>query len=99
MKKVLWHVLCLLIAEMAAIQTCSLGMVFQSKGREVQALDGIDLEVVQGTVFGFLGPNGAGKTTTMHILLGFVQQTEGEAYIFGESVRDSIARQANACIR
>ena len=68
-------------------------MVFQSKGREVQALAGIDLEVLEGTVFGFLGPNGAGKTTTMHILLGFLEPTDGEAYIFGRNVKASIARQ------
>jgi ABC-2 type transport system ATP-binding protein len=68
-------------------------MVYQAKGREVQALGGIDLEVLEGTVFGFLGPNGAGKTTTMHILLGFLEQTEGEAFVFGENIRKSIARQ------
>ncbi|NLM70323.1 MAG: ATP-binding cassette domain-containing protein, partial [Firmicutes bacterium] len=34
------------------------------------ALDGIDLEVNQGEVYGFIGPNGAGKTTTIRILLG-----------------------------
>ena len=35
---------------------------------DVQALDGVDLEVEQGTVFGLLGPNGAGKTTAVRIL-------------------------------
>jgi len=37
------------------------------------ALNGLDLEVSTGEVFGFLGPNGAGKTTTMNVLLGFVR--------------------------
>jgi ABC-2 type transport system ATP-binding protein len=57
------------------------------------ALNGLDLEVVSGEVFGFLGPNGAGKTTTMNVLLGFVQPTSGGASLFGIDVRQPIARQ------
>jgi ABC-2 type transport system ATP-binding protein len=57
------------------------------------ALNGLDLEVVSGEVFGFLGPNGAGKTTTMNVLLGFVQPTSGAASLFGIDVRQPIARQ------
>jgi ABC-2 type transport system ATP-binding protein len=57
------------------------------------AVDGLNLEVRPGEVFGFLGPNGAGKTTTMNVLLGFVNATSGAAYIFGVNVRDPIARQ------
>src|ERR1700761_4747418 len=57
------------------------------------ALAGLDLEVRAGEVFGFLGPNGAGKTTTMNVLLGFVQPTSGGASLFGDSVRQPIARQ------
>jgi ABC-2 type transport system ATP-binding protein len=58
-----------------------------------QAVKGLNLSVGQGEVFGFLGPNGAGKTTTMNVLLGFVPPTAGEAFIFGVSVREPIARQ------
>jgi ABC-2 type transport system ATP-binding protein len=47
------------------------------------ALDGIDLDVGPGTVFGLLGPNGAGKTTLVKILLGLVRGWEGEATVFG----------------
>lgn len=47
------------------------------------ALDGIDLEVNQGEVYGFIGPNGAGKTTTIRILLGILKATSGTATIFG----------------
>jgi ABC-2 type transport system ATP-binding protein len=57
------------------------------------ALQGLDLEVGAGEVFGFLGPNGAGKTTTMNVLLGFIPPTGGTASLFGIDVRQPIARQ------
>jgi ABC-2 type transport system ATP-binding protein len=57
------------------------------------ALQGLDLTVQAGEVFGFLGPNGAGKTTTMNVLLGFVPATSGTASLFGIDVRQPIARQ------
>ena len=57
------------------------------------ALNGLDLEVRAGEVFGFLGPNGAGKTTTMNVLLGFIPPTSGTASLFGIDVRQPIARQ------
>lgn len=57
------------------------------------AVDGLNLRVQAGEVFGFLGPNGAGKTTTMNVLLGFVNATSGSASIFGVDVRQPIARQ------
>ena len=50
------------------------------------ALDGIDLAVPQGSVFGFLGPNGAGKTTALRILTGLARPTAGEARILGVNV-------------
>jgi len=57
------------------------------------ALKGLDLSVQQGEVFGFLGPNGAGKTTTMNVLLGFLQPSSGNAYLFDVDVREPVARQ------
>jgi ABC-2 type transport system ATP-binding protein len=57
------------------------------------AVDGLNLTVNSGEVFGFLGPNGAGKTTTMNVLLGFLHPTSGSAYIFGVSTDKPIARQ------
>jgi ABC-type multidrug transport system ATPase subunit len=51
---------------------------------QVRAVDGIDLEVREGDVYGFLGANGSGKTTTVRMLLGLVLATEGEARLFGE---------------
>ena len=59
----------------AAIEARGLRKVYRSGlgGRSVEALDGIDLRVEPGEVFGLLGPNGAGKTTTVKILLGLTR--------------------------
>jgi ABC-2 type transport system ATP-binding protein len=48
------------------------------------ALDGIDIEVEQGEIYGFIGPNGAGKSTTIRVLLGILKATEGQATVFGK---------------
>jgi len=77
----------------AAVEIRDLAVVFTSGRHTVRALDGISLSVPAGRVFGFLGPNGAGKTTTMHVLLGFVAATSGEARLFGQDVREAIARR------
>jgi ABC-2 type transport system ATP-binding protein len=50
------------------------------------AVDGLDLRVPQGSVFGFLGPNGSGKTTTIRMLLGLISPSSGGAELFGERV-------------
>jgi ABC-2 type transport system ATP-binding protein len=73
-----------------------LRVVFPSReirGQDKLAVDGLNLQIRAGEVFGFLGPNGAGKTTTMNVLLGFVNATSGSASIFGVDVRQPIARQ------
>jgi ABC-2 type transport system ATP-binding protein len=80
----------------AILQTQKLRVEYRS--RELRqpvkvALQGLDLEVRAGEVFGFLGPNGAGKTTTMNVLLGFIPPTSGTASLFGIDVRQPIARQ------
>jgi ABC-2 type transport system ATP-binding protein len=54
-------------------------------GRRV--VDGIDLAVAPGEVFGLVGPNGAGKTTTIRMLLGLTRPDEGEVHVLGHSVR------------
>lgn len=79
--------------DVAALSFENLGVRFLSRQGEVVALDGLSLVVPAGTIFGFLGPNGAGKTTAIHVLLGFLQATSGDAFVFGCSVREPIARQ------
>ncbi len=51
---------------------------------KVRAVDGIDLEVRAGDVYGFLGANGSGKTTTVRMLLGLVLPTGGEVHLLGD---------------
>lgn len=52
-----------------------------------KVLDGVDLEVKKGEVFGFLGPNGAGKTTTIRVILNVLHPSEGTVKVFGISSR------------
>src|SRR3982751_5260122 len=63
------------------------GIVVEALAREygggVRAVDGIDLEVEPGEVYGFLGPNGAGKSTTVHMLTTLLPPTEGTARVAG----------------
>ena len=67
----------------AIIRTEGLTRTFGS----VRAVDGLDLEIPSGTVFGFLGPNGAGKTTTIRLLLGLLEPSEGRATVLGFDTR------------
>jgi ABC-2 type transport system ATP-binding protein len=67
---------------MAAIRTDDLTRRFG----DVVAVDGLDLTVEEGEVFGFLGPNGAGKSTTINVLLGFIAPSSGSAEVLGADV-------------
>jgi ABC-2 type transport system ATP-binding protein len=53
-----------------------------------RGLDGLDLEVREGEIYGFLGPNGAGKTTTIRILMDLIRPSSGTAAILGQDPRD-----------
>jgi ABC-2 type transport system ATP-binding protein len=63
-------------------------------GGEIVAVQGLDLRVRRGEVYGFLGPNGAGKTTTLRMLLGLVRPTSGSATVLGAppGTPDGLAR-------
>jgi ABC-2 type transport system ATP-binding protein len=71
-----------------AIETSGLVKTFG----KTRALDGVDLRVPAGSVYGVLGPNGAGKTTAVKILATLLRPDSGEARVFGRDV----IRDANA---
>ncbi len=72
---------------MNAVTAEGLVKIYRTRGAgEVRALDGVDLEVAQGTVLGLLGPNGAGKTTTVRILATLLQPDSGRAVVAGHDV-------------
>ena len=50
----------------------------------IKAVDGLDLEIKKGSVFGILGPNGSGKTTTLGMILDVINRTSGTYKWFGE---------------
>jgi ABC-2 type transport system ATP-binding protein len=77
----------------AAIDIRGLTVTFPTPGGPVHALHDLTLSIAPGTVFGFLGPNGAGKTTTILALLGFLKPTAGHAFIFGQDVDATLARE------
>src|SRR5437867_1527997 len=62
------------------------------RGARTIAVDGLDLSVPEGGVFGFLGPNGAGKTTTIRCLLGLVRPTRGSCRLLGADASRDLAR-------
>jgi ABC-type multidrug transport system ATPase subunit len=55
------------------------------------ALDGLDLRVPRGSIFGFLGKNGAGKTTTMKLLVGLIRPDSGVVRVWGLDASDPVA--------
>ena len=71
---------------MNAITAEGLVKIYKARKSEVRALDGLDLEVAEGTVLGLLGPNGAGKTTTVRILATLLRPDAGRATVAGFDV-------------
>jgi ABC-2 type transport system ATP-binding protein len=70
----------------AVVSTVDLKKHFPSRKGVVKAVDGVDLSVPAGQVFGFLGPNGAGKTTTLRILTTLMDADSGRAMVAGFDV-------------
>ena len=76
---------------MDVIETEGLRKVYRRmRGPDTVAVDGLDLTVPEGGVFGFLGPNGSGKTTTIRCLLGLVRPSAGAARLLGADVRTGL---------
>jgi ABC-2 type transport system ATP-binding protein len=72
---------------MDVIKASGLARTFKARGRAVEAVRGVDLEVEAGELVGFLGPNGAGKTTTLRMLTTLLDPTAGEAMVAGCDLR------------
>jgi ABC-2 type transport system ATP-binding protein len=71
----------------AIITARGLSRTYRTRGKEVRAVDGIDLTVQTSQIVGFLGPNGAGKSTTLKMLVTLLQPTSGEATVAGCDLR------------
>lgn len=56
------------------------------KYKKHTSVDGLNLRIRRGEIYGFLGPNGAGKTTTIRMLLGLIKPTKGNIEIFGQNL-------------
>jgi ABC-2 type transport system ATP-binding protein len=68
----------------------------------IKAVDGLDLEVQEGEIYGFLGPNGAGKTTTVRILVTLLKPTAGQALVAGHDVvadADAVRRNIGVALQ
>jgi ABC-2 type transport system ATP-binding protein len=77
---------------MNVIETEQLRKVYRRlRGGRTVAVEGLDLTVPEGGVFGFLGPNGSGKTTTIRCLLGLVRPSAGSARLLGADVPAGLA--------
>src|SRR5215469_3518882 len=73
-----------------SLALASSGLTKRFRGGQL-AVDGIDLAVPSGSVYGFLGPNGSGKTTTIRMLLGLIQPTDGSHAVLGLPMPDGQA--------
>ncbi len=77
---------------MPAIQLENINFGYTSKEK---VLYDINLEVEQGSIYGFLGANGAGKTTTMRLILGLLKANEGRITVLGKDIKDSYPNHYN----
>src|SRR5215208_1475205 len=91
---------------MAALDTLPVAIEVDSLVREfkggIRAVDGLDLEVQTGEIYGFLGPNGAGKTTSVRILTTLLRPTAGVARVAGHDVvedADAVRRQIGVALQ
>ena len=79
-----------------AIETINLKKYFG----DIHAVDGIDLQIPKGSLYGILGPNGAGKTTTIRMLSTILHPTDGNATVLGFDIKKEareIKRRIGVC--
>ena len=67
---------------MLTIKACALTRKFADN----TAVNGLNLEIEEGEIFGLVGPDGAGKTTTMRLLTGILEPTSGEGWVYGKHI-------------
>ncbi len=79
---------------MTAIEVAGLRKEYRRRRSRTVAVDGLDLTVPSGGVYGFLGPNGSGKTTTIRCLLGLVRPTAGSVRLLDRPVPDGLHEAA-----
>jgi len=72
------------------IEIEGLRKTYRRRGQVTVAIDGLDLTVPEGGVFGFLGPNGSGKTTSIRCLLGLARPTAGQLRLLGHRVPEGL---------
>ena len=83
---------------MYCVETSGLRHAYPHGG---SVLDGVELKVPEGSIYGFLGPNGAGKTTTLRLILGLIRKQQGAIAIFNRSLeteRIAILKDVGALI-
>lgn len=80
---------------MAIIKTENLTKVYKGRSRNehIKALDNLNIEILEGEIFGLLGPNGSGKTTLIKILLGLIFPTKGKVSILGKNPRQTFFKK------
>jgi len=84
------------MSDNATISTKGLVKEFRRRRGRVTAVNGVDLTVRRGEIFGLIGPDGAGKTTTTRVILGLLQRTAGASSVLGyDSMRDTYKIREN----
>jgi len=86
--------------EMSGLEKCNVAIRTEALGRSFNsfiAVDQLNLQVLEGEIYGFLGLNGAGKTTTLKMLVGLLRPTQGKAYVCGHDVWDQEI-EAKSCL-
>ena len=71
---------------MALLRVRGLSKVFNGEGREVSALDALDMDIAESEFVSIIGPSGCGKSTFLHILGGFEPVTRGEIHLNGKPI-------------